>query len=139
VVNYVLRSCGPPRAPQDRKTFRRRAYDAGLADRVAAFQPDWIVLAGWMRVLSSAFLEHFPNRVVNLHPALPGGPQGTWQEVMWQLMSARALEAGAMMHLATPMLDAGPPVAYFRFPLSGAGRKGYPDKRVLERIIARLR
>lgn len=50
----------------------RRTYDAELADLAASFQPDWIVLAGWMRVLSSAFLDQFPQRVINLHPALPG-------------------------------------------------------------------
>ncbi|HTX91442.1 MAG TPA: formyltransferase family protein, partial [Anaerolineales bacterium] len=43
----------------------RRAYDAVLADRVAAFAPDWIVLAGWMRILTSAFLDRFPGRVIN--------------------------------------------------------------------------
>jgi phosphoribosylglycinamide formyltransferase 1 len=56
---------------------------------------------------------------LNLHPAVPGGPRGTWQEVMWQLMAGGIKEAGGMMHLATPELDAGPPVAYFRFPLAG--------------------
>ena len=55
----------------------RRAYDADLADLAASFQPDWIVLAGWMRVLSSAFLDRFPQRVINLHPALPGTFPGT--------------------------------------------------------------
>ncbi|MBI5564689.1 MAG: phosphoribosylglycinamide formyltransferase [Chloroflexi bacterium] len=55
----------------------RRAYDAELAELAASFQPDWIVLAGWMRVLSSAFLDRFPQRVINLHPALPGTFLGT--------------------------------------------------------------
>jgi formyltetrahydrofolate-dependent phosphoribosylglycinamide formyltransferase len=50
----------------------RREYDAALADRVAAWLPDWVVLAGWMRLLTTAFLDRFPGRVVNLHPALPG-------------------------------------------------------------------
>ena len=60
-----------------RATQTRAEYDAELADRVASFQPDWVVLVGWMRVLSSAFLNRFPNRVVNLHPALPGAFPGT--------------------------------------------------------------
>jgi phosphoribosylglycinamide formyltransferase 1 len=54
----------------------RAAYDARLADVVAASSPDWIVLAGWMRILSMAFLGRFPGRVVNLHPALPGAFPG---------------------------------------------------------------
>lgn len=96
----------------------RRAYDAEVIQRLQGFPVEVVVMAGYMLILSELLCQTF--LCLNLHPALPGGPQGTWQEVMWQLMSARALEAGAMMHLATPRLDAGPPVAYFRFPLSGA-------------------
>ncbi len=55
----------------------REAYDARLADVVAEMAPDIVVLAGWMRLLSMAFLEHFPQRVINLHPALPGQFPGT--------------------------------------------------------------
>jgi folate-dependent phosphoribosylglycinamide formyltransferase PurN len=57
--------------------------------------------------------------MINLHPAAPGGPTGTWQEVIWQLIENRAQETGAMMHLVTPELDKGPPVTYFTFPIRG--------------------
>lgn len=50
----------------------RQKYDARLAAHVSTCLPDYIVLAGWMRILSSSFLSCFPNRVLNLHPALPG-------------------------------------------------------------------
>jgi phosphoribosylglycinamide formyltransferase 1 len=50
----------------------RATYDAELAVMVTQYHPDWIVLAGWMRILGMSFLEKFQNRVVNLHPALPG-------------------------------------------------------------------
>lgn len=50
----------------------RRDYDTRLAGIVADARPDWVVLAGWMHILSMAFLGRFPDRVVNLHPALPG-------------------------------------------------------------------
>ena len=49
----------------------RHDYDTRLADEVTSRQPDYIILAGWMRILTSAFLDYFPNRVINLHPALP--------------------------------------------------------------------
>jgi phosphoribosylglycinamide formyltransferase-1 len=49
----------------------RHLYDKELADMIVHYQPDWIVLAGWMRVLSADFLNQFPQRVINLHPALP--------------------------------------------------------------------
>jgi phosphoribosylglycinamide formyltransferase-1 len=55
----------------------RHVYDARLADVVGPTRPDLVVLAGWMRILTMAFLGHFPSRVVNLHPALPGEHPGT--------------------------------------------------------------
>lgn len=50
----------------------REDYDARLAACVSSYLPDFVILAGWMRILSAAFLSFFPNRVINLHPALPG-------------------------------------------------------------------
>jgi len=55
----------------------RRDYDTRLANEVSNKQADYIILAGWMRILSSSFLSSFPNRVINLHPALPGMFPGT--------------------------------------------------------------
>ena len=59
------------RGPAGRRG-QRRHYDTRLADTVASFEPDWVVLAGWMRILTREFLDRFAGRVVNLHPALPG-------------------------------------------------------------------
>ena len=52
------------------KEQERSDYDVKLAQVVAEYQPDWVILAGWMRLLSQVFLDRFSNRVVNLHPAL---------------------------------------------------------------------
>jgi phosphoribosylglycinamide formyltransferase-1 len=49
----------------------RQEYDSRLANYITTRLPDYIILAGWMRILSSSFLSSFPNRVINLHPALP--------------------------------------------------------------------
>jgi hypothetical protein len=57
--------------------------------------------------------------MINLHPAAPGGPTGTWQEVVWQLIETSAEQTGVMMHLVTPELDKGPPVTYCTFPIRG--------------------
>ncbi len=76
-----------------------------------------VVLAGYMWVVSKEACEKV--KMINLHPALPGGPEGTWQEVIWKLIEARANETGAMMHLVTPELDKGPPIAYFSFKIHG--------------------
>lgn len=50
----------------------RQDYDTRLAACVTTYLPDYVILAGWMRILSPSFLSCFPNRVINLHPALPG-------------------------------------------------------------------
>lgn len=96
------------------KTQERRAYDAELGDLVATEQPDWVVLAGWMRVLTTAFLERFPNRVVNLHPALPGAFPGTHAiERAFAAYQHREIDhTGVMVHLVPDEgVDCGPVLA----------------------------
>ncbi|MCB0256770.1 MAG: phosphoribosylglycinamide formyltransferase, partial [Anaerolineae bacterium] len=61
-----------PLTPYKQAGRPRNDYDGDLARLVAAFQPDLIVLAGWMLILSPLFLSRFPGQVINLHPALPG-------------------------------------------------------------------
>jgi formyltetrahydrofolate-dependent phosphoribosylglycinamide formyltransferase len=103
--------------PQERD---RRAYDAELADLVAAYRPDWVVLAGWMRVLSSAFLDRFPNRVVNLHPALPGAFPGTHAiERAFEASQRGEIDhTGVMVHLVPDEgVDSGPALAQESVPI----------------------
>jgi phosphoribosylglycinamide formyltransferase 1 len=95
----------------------REAFDAEVIDRLKGCEARVAVLAGYMLIVSPLLCRTF--LCLNLHPAMPGGPKGTWQEVMWQIMATGHKEAGGMMHLATPELDEGPPVAYFRFSLTG--------------------
>ncbi len=92
---------------------RREAFDARVMELIQGYEAEVVVLAGYMLILSPLMCRTF--LCLNLHPALPGGPIGTWQEVMWQTMALRLPEAGAMMHLATPELDQGPPVTFCRF------------------------
>ena len=95
----------------------RDAFDAQVIARLEEYAADVAVLAGYMLIVSPRLCRAF--LCLNLHPALPGGPKGTWQQVMWQVMEAGQKEAGGMMHLATPELDEGPPVTFFRLPLTG--------------------
>jgi formyltetrahydrofolate-dependent phosphoribosylglycinamide formyltransferase len=91
----------------------RAAYDADLAERVAVYRPDLIVLAGWMHVLSPAFLNRFAGRVINLHPALPGHFAGT-EAIRRGYEAYRRGEiahSGCMVHYVIPEVDAGPLVA----------------------------
>ena len=92
----------------------RAAYDARLAAVVACYEPTWVVLAGWMRLLRMAFLGRFPNRVVNLHPALPGAFPGT-HAIARAFEAARAggsSSTGVMIHLVPDEgVDDGPVLA----------------------------
>ncbi len=101
---------------QDRSKWRH-LYHEEVYRLLAAEEVDLIVLAGYMWVVSADLCQRLP--MINLHPALPGGPQGTWQEVIWQLLEQEAEETGVMMHLVTPELDRGPAVTFGRFSLRG--------------------
>lgn len=92
----------------------RTAYDLALADLVAGFAPDWVVLAGWMRLLSRSFLDRFPNRVINLHPALPGQFPGTHaiERALAAYRAGAIPHTGVMVHLVPDEgVDAGPVLA----------------------------
>jgi phosphoribosylglycinamide formyltransferase 1 len=94
-----------------RKGQERADYDRQLAELVASYHPDWVVLAGWMRILSSAFLARFPNRVVNLHPALPGTFPGTHaiERAFEAYHSGQIEHTGVMVHLVPDEgIDSGP-------------------------------
>ena len=104
---------------RDRATARRR-YDADLAGAVAAEQPDLVVLAGWMHLLSSAFLDRFPEQVVNLHPALPGAfPGANAIEDTWTAYrTGEAASAGVMVHYVVDEgVDDGPVIASEEVPI----------------------
>jgi phosphoribosylglycinamide formyltransferase-1 len=97
----------------------RDAFHDEVMRRVSAFAPDISVLAGYMVFLSDDMVRRYT--AVNLHPALPGGPVGTWQQVIWELIRQRAAETGVMVHLATEDWDEGPLISYCSFPIRGPG------------------
>jgi phosphoribosylglycinamide formyltransferase 1 len=98
----------------------RSDYDARLADVVAGFGPDLVVLAGWMRVLTMSFLGWFPQRVLNLHPALPGELAGTRAiERAWhEALAGERTRTGVMVHLVPDEgVDDGPVLAQVTVPI----------------------
>jgi phosphoribosylglycinamide formyltransferase-1 len=99
------------------KGAERLEYDREVMKRLQGFRPDLCVLAGYMLIVGEEMCNRY--NMINLHPAAPRGPKGTWQEVIWQLIESKAEETGVMMHLATPELDMGPPVTYCTFPIRG--------------------
>jgi formyltetrahydrofolate-dependent phosphoribosylglycinamide formyltransferase len=102
-----------PLAPYTKADRPRAQYDADLAGILRAFGVTWIVQAGWMHVFTDAFLQHFPARVINLHPALPGTFPGTHsiQRAYEAYKKGEITHTGVMVHLVPDEgVDAGPVV-----------------------------
>lgn len=76
---------------------------------------DLVVLLGYMWWFGKEMCNE--KFAINLHPALPDGPKGTYREVIQQLIQEGATETGAMMHLVTPERDRGPVISFCRFPI----------------------
>ena len=95
-------------------TMDRRVWDRSLAAAVAKCRPDWIVLAGFMRLLTCDFLDQFPHRVVNLHPARPGELPGTKaiERAFAEFAAGTRTHSGVMVHLVpNEGVDDGPVLA----------------------------
>ncbi|WP_456432965.1 phosphoribosylglycinamide formyltransferase [Thermosulfuriphilus sp.] len=130
----------PDLRQKDREAWRHR-YHEEVSSLISPYPVDVVVLAGYMLIVSAKMCREYP--MINLHPAAPGGPSGTWQEVIWKLLEEGASESGVMMHLVTPELDQGPPITYCTFPIRGdrfdALGESFEKKRArkgLEKIIA---
>jgi len=95
----------------------RLLYDREVMKRLEGFQSDLCLLAGYMLIVDEEMCRRYV--MLNLHPAAPSGPAGTWQQVIWKLIEQQAEQSGVMMHLVTPQLDKGPVVTYCTFSLRG--------------------
>lgn len=97
----------------------REDYDRAVMTLLAEHDSDLNVLAGYGLIFGGEMARRYLS--LNLHPATPNGPIGTWQQVIWELIEAGASESGTMIHLATEDLDRGPPATYVSFPVRGQG------------------
>ena len=124
----LVKSMGLPLVTLSSDRFRRERGGGRIARHRAAyhdeamrltsgFEVDLSVLAGYMLITSPRMCRQ--RVMINLHPALPSGPAGTWQNVIWELIERRADEHGAMVHLVTEVLDGGPPLSHCAFPIQG--------------------
>ncbi len=93
----------------------RIEYDKVIMSRLNYCPSDINVLAGYMLIVGDEMCEKYD--LINLHPAAPDGPAGTWQEVIWKLIEIRAAQSGVMIHLVTKDLDMGPRITFCTFPL----------------------
>lgn len=94
----------------------RAAFDAALAELIEAQQPDLIVLAGFMRILTDDFVRRFPGKMINIHPSLL--PRYPGLNTHQRALDAGDSKAGATVHFVTAELDGGPPIAQVEVPIS---------------------
>ncbi len=95
----------------------RNRFGEEVVRAVSSHPVDIIVMAGYMLIIGDPELRELD--MVNIHPALPWGPRGTWQEVIHELIETRAKDQGIMVHLVTRTLDRGPVISYSGFPIQG--------------------
>lgn len=109
-------SHGIATAVVDHKQFdSREAFDTELARVIDGYQPDLVVLAGFMRILTEGFVRHYDGRLLNIHPSLlPAFPGLHTHE---RAIEAGCKLAGATVHLVTPELDHGPIVIQAAVPV----------------------
>ncbi len=108
----------------------RAAFDAALAEVIDGFTPDLVVLAGFMRVLTSGFVDHYEGRMLNIHPSLL--PSFPGLKTHQQALDAGTRVHGASVHFVTAQLDHGPIVAQSAVPV----RAGDDAAALAARVLA---
>ncbi|HET8711412.1 MAG TPA: phosphoribosylglycinamide formyltransferase [Spongiibacteraceae bacterium] len=105
-----------PTAVIDHKQFAsREAFDAELSSRVASYQPDLVVLAGFMRILTPIFIHPLLGKLINIHPSLL--PKYPGLHTHQRALDAGDSEAGATVHFVTEELDGGPAILQASVPI----------------------
>lgn len=115
----------------DHKAYpSREAFDAALADAIDAYRPDLVVLAGFMRVLTDAFVARYAGRLLNIHPSLL--PSFPGLHTHRKAIEAGVRVHGATVHFVTPTLDCGPVVIQAAVPVLPGDDEAALARRVLE-------
>lgn len=126
------RDHGIATAVVDHKSFvERDAFDAELARVVQGFEPDVVVLAGFMRILTPGFIERFERRILNIHPSLL--PAFTGLHTHRRAMEAGCKVTGATVHYVTAELDHGPIILQAVVPVLPQDTEATLSERVLAR------
>ncbi len=110
------RQCQVEAISVNAQDFAERAdFDAHLMTRIDAYQPDIIVLAGYMRILSTEFVEHYLGKMLNIHPSLL--PKYPGLNTHQRALDAKDTEHGTSVHFVTPELDGGPVILQAKVPV----------------------
>jgi len=105
-----------PTACIDHRNYdSREAFDAALVAELSRHDPDLVILAGFMRILTPVFIEPFAGKLLNIHPSLL--PKYPGLNTHQRALDAGDSEAGVSVHFVTPELDGGPPIIQARVPV----------------------
>lgn len=112
----IAASYGIPTKVIDHRAFaNREAFDQALADDIESYSPQLVLLAGFMRILSDAFVARFRGRMLNIHPSLLPAFPGIKTHA--QALAAGVKTHGCTVHFVTPALDGGPIIAQAAVPV----------------------
>jgi len=115
----------------DHKDFdSREQFDQALAKEIDQFSPDIVVLAGFMRILTAEFVNHYAGKLINIHPSLL--PKFKGLNTHQRAIASGEKEHGASVHLVTPELDDGPVILQARVPVLEGDDASSLAARVLE-------
>ena len=127
----IARAAGVAVEALDHHRFATRAdFDAALAERIDRYAPDWIALAGFMRVLSEGFVARYAGRMVNIHPSLLPAFPGL--HTHRQALAAGVRLHGCTVHFVTPALDHGPIIVQAAVPVL----PGDDESSLAQRVLA---
>ena len=126
---------------RDKSKQDRAQYEREILKLVSDHKVDVGVMAGYMLVSN---LLHKRIRMLNLHPALPGGPTGTWKQVLRQIIADRGRESGIMVHEVSDEVDGGDALTYCQYSTQTAALRPLwdavnADPASLERLLEGLR
>lgn len=125
------RQAGVPALELDHKNFADRPeFEAALIETIDHRHPDLVVLAGFMRVLTAGFTEHYRGRLLNIHPSLL--PKFRGLHTHERAIAAGETEHGASIHFVTAELDGGPVIVQARVPVLPGDDPDALAARVLE-------
>ncbi len=124
-------AAGIPAVTLEHRSFPDRdSFDRALAEAIDRFEPDLVLLAGFMRILTAAFVQHYHGRLLNIHPSLlPSFPGLATHQ---QALDAGVKFHGATVHFVTPELDHGPIVEQAVVPVLEGDTEDVLAARVLE-------
>lgn len=112
--NEIAKNNAIPLKVIDHKKFdSRNKFESELKNAIESLKPDWIVLAGFMRILSKDFVDNFYGKIINIHPSLL--PKHKGLNTHAKAIQSKDTKHGSTIHFVNPELDGGPIIAQIEF------------------------